>query len=63
VKETIGPVPALEGGCGGTDVVLAIPGVMEDSEPNISEWMLEAEIPHDFNSAVKAERKAVGPQR
>ncbi len=27
VKETFGPVPTLpEGGCGGTDVVLAIPG-------------------------------------
>src|ERR1700722_12313443 len=63
VKETVGPVPVLEGGCGGTDVVRAIPGAMEDSAPNISEWMLEAGMPHDFSSAVNSERKAVGPQR
>src|ERR1700722_8586830 len=37
VKEIFGPVPTLpEGGCGGTDAVLAIPGVMEDSTPNVS---------------------------
>src|ERR1700722_8043165 len=63
VKETVGPVPALEGGCGGTYVVLAIPGATADSAPNISEWMLEAGTPHDFNSRAKLERKAVGPQR
>jgi hypothetical protein len=64
VKETFGPVPALPtGGCGGTDVALAIPGVMEDSAPNVSEWIFEPVTPHDFNSLVKLERKAVGPQR
>ena len=37
-KEIFGPVPTLpEGGCGGTDTALAIPGVMEDSAPNVSE--------------------------
>jgi len=54
VKETIGPVPALpDGGCGDTEVVLAMPGVMEDSAPKVSEWRLEAGTPHDFNSALK----------
>src|ERR1700722_12699415 len=63
VKETAGPAPTLpEGGCGGTGVVLAIPGVMEDSAPNLSEWMRESGTPHDFNSVVKPERKSVGPQ-
>src|SRR5579871_2042315 len=64
VKETFGPVPTLpEGGCGSTNEVLPIPGVMEDSAPNVSEWILEAGTPHNFNSAAKSERKAVGPQR
>ena len=64
VKETIGPAPAVpEGGCGDMEVVLAIPGVMEDSAPNFSEWTLESGTPHDLNSVVKSERKAAGPQR
>src|ERR1700753_1870683 len=64
VKEIFGPVPTLpEGGCGGTDAVLAIPGVIEDSTPNVPKRILESGTPHDFSFAVKPERKAVGPQR
>src|SRR5580704_18442213 len=64
IKDTIGPVPTLpEGGCGGMEGVLAIPGVMEDSVPNLSEWMLESGTSHNFNCVVKSERKAAGPHR
>src|ERR1700722_316371 len=64
VKETLGPVPTSPaGGWGAREVLLAIPGVMEDPAPNTSEWMQEPGTPQDFNWAVRPVRKPGGPQR